>query len=108
MNANARITPTKLAAALMMDVYHPFSVCVWFDADGDIQGMYQFDTKFCKPEIAFAEDTAEIWLLSNHHDGNMIPFEEDFINQKALGAHRLLIVSEDGGIEEIRIIREAG
>ena len=97
------VTPERLAAALMQDVYQPFSSCVWLDGDGNILGLRQFDTEYYRPAFEKPKGTACTWLMSNHPEGYMKPYARDLQNIRRLRADRLFIVSEDEGMREIPI-----
>ena len=96
-----------LTKMLLHDVYHPFTVCVWLESDERILGVYQFDTHFCEPVWTIPDGVRECCLISNHHDGNMRPFNEDMRNWRRVkakmpeGTCRLFLYSEDEGLYEI-------
>lgn len=104
---DARVTPRALFDALMRDVYVPFSACVCLDADGQILSIWQFDAAFCARKPVIAPDTREVWLISNHPEGNMRPEPEDvrcagrLREQLGGAALRTFIASEDEGCREI-------
>ena len=95
-----------LAREMLMDVYYPLTLCVFADEEGNLLGLRQFDTLFCSAPRMRREHCGEIWLLSNHHDGDMRFWPEDLAHldgvqkQYPQAICRLFIVSEDVGVLE--------
>lgn len=73
-----------LVKRMMHDVYHMLSACVWLDEAGKIRDLYLFDTLYSKPEWPEVTGASECFLISNHFDGGMHPFDEDIRNLNML------------------------
>lgn len=101
-----KMTPEQMASCLLNDVYHPVSLCIALDEAGNVRDAHLFDTSFFIGEIIKAEYANEIWLLTNHCDGNLELSDDDWRNVKQLmsirgRAHvRVFVVGEEIGCQE--------
>lgn len=64
----------------MQWVYVPFSMVISLDADGNRLDVCQVDTQFGAEHIILAPDAAQIWLLTNHPEGQIRLNEWDIAN----------------------------
>ena len=74
----------KIAAALLESVFFRVSAVVSLDKCGSIIDAALFSTDWPDGHILFEKDAEEIWLISNHPDGMMLPDEQDRYNYMSL------------------------
>lgn len=90
----------KIAAALLESVFFRVSAIVSLDEYGNLMDVALFSTDWSKEHMRFAKDTKEIWLISNHPDGSVLPDEQDRRNRRMLASMagkakvRLFLASE--------------
>lgn len=74
------IEPQHVAERMMRWVYVPFSMVISLDAHGYMLDLCQVDTQFGAEHIILAPDAAQIWLLTNHPEGQIRLNEWDVAN----------------------------
>ena len=74
----------KIAAALLESVFFRVSAVVSLDKYGNVIDAVLFSTDWPDGHIRFAEEAEEIWLISNHPEGMMLPDEQDRENYLSL------------------------
>lgn len=98
---------TTLAQNLLMHVYYRLSAAVSLDASGHPSWVRMFDTEFGSMCMRVAQDADEVWLMSNHPEGQTSLYEADMNNLMLLRAAapkarlRVFVVNEDTGCTEI-------
>lgn len=95
----------RIAEKLLLHVFCPVSAAVSVGEEG-VRFVHVFDTKWYSSDIRLDPKAEEIWLISNHPEGNPALYEEDRDNLQRIRAcspHmriRFFIANEDTGCME--------
>lgn len=90
----------KIARALLESIYFHVSAVVSLNEAGEILSVNLFSTDYPGDLLRLTKDAREIWLISNHPEGNQTPYEQDICNYRALAGQaggstvRLFLSSE--------------
>jgi len=74
----------RIAKALLECVFYRVSAIVSVGENGQILGVQLFSTDWPDRHMHFTEEAKEVWLISNHPDGEMHPDEQDVRNYRSL------------------------
>ena len=74
----------RIAQALLESIYFHVSAVVSLNEAGEVIFVNLFSTDYPDGQLRIAEGRKEIWLLSNHPEGNRTPYEQDICNYCAL------------------------
>lgn len=70
----------RIATALLKQVFFEVSAIVSLDGDGRILGVFLFSTDWPENNMRIAEGAREVWLISNHPQGEQAPYPQDLRN----------------------------
>ena len=99
----------RIAEALLIRVYGDVSDVVSLDENGEVQGVQMFDTRFGGEWMQAEPNAREIWLMSNHPQGNRMLSDEDMANAARIKERqpfiplRMFITGEDIGCREVAL-----
>ncbi len=74
----------RIARALLESVYFHISAVVSLNEAGAVLSVNLFSTDDPGDRSCFDEDAREIWLISNHPEGNQTPYGQDIYNYQLL------------------------
>jgi len=74
----------RIAGALLESVFYRVSAVVSLHEDGKIQCVSLFSTDWPEGHLHVDGNAKEIWLISNHPDGCMLPDMQDRQNYQQL------------------------
>lgn len=101
------IKPERVSRALLENVFHPVTAVVSLDDQGGIISAELYDTEFCVDAVREAAGCCEVWMMTNHPDGDRALSEQDIYNAAILKSRmhgrmvRVFVTGEDIGCVEV-------
>lgn len=103
--------PERIARSLLMHVFYRVSVIVAVSKDRRAYSVKAFDTAFGAEFMVVPRWAEEIWLISNHPEGQCTLYAEDVENLRRIESAardarmRMFIANEDTGCREIDLVQ---
>ena len=73
-----------IARTLLEGTYFKVSAIVSLDDREEMLSVSLFCTEHPEGRLRMAEGAKEVWLISNHPEGNQAPYEQDIVNYRTL------------------------